>query len=122
MNKEVEIKNYKTVEEAKQILAERIESIEGDYIVIYKEHKEKEDEEEGLFSGEITEESLIREEYNLHQETVLMVGEKCKKAKVGDRVVLNPAAAYNVVPLIIGDVIFFLLSEMSIIAYLKDNA
>lgn len=117
-SKEIIIRNYKTEDEALEILKSKIDSIESDYVVYYVQMEDEDEDDEDLITVE-SEDELHREELDLHVRTVLMAGRECKRAKEGMKVVFNDMAVMNCVKMVLGDIIFFLIPEKSIIAYLK---
>jgi hypothetical protein len=117
-NKEVTVKNYKSEKEAEEILREKIKSISFDYLVFYVQNTQEDEDDEELI-GVQSEEDVINEEFNFNIHRILMTGEDCKVVKAGDKVVLNPAAQMNTIPMVISDIMFFLVPERSHISILN---
>jgi hypothetical protein len=118
---EIAVRNYKTLEEAKEILRNNIEQIYGDYVVVYKEDTSSDTEEDEDLIVVHNEADMIREEYNLNIEEVIMAGDKCVYLQPGDKVVTSFRAGMNFESMVIGDVVFFLIPERSILAKMKAN-
>lgn len=118
MSKEIELKNWKTEAEAVAIFEKNIETLHGDSFVIYVQHKEEEDEDEGLI-GIRGEEDIRREEYNFNNYTVLFTGTECKRAKAGVKVSLDPMLQSSVRPLFIDDCVFQLIPDRAVLATFK---
>lgn len=111
MNRGEIFKNYKSFDEAKEVWNKNVKVLNSDYVISYDEPKKEKDELLGV-------ENIDDKEWTLFM-PVLAVGEACSKTSVNDKIIINPSALMNQIPIIIDDCVFIAFSEKSIVGYLN---